>query len=265
MKSGTSTAQTVLFCLIALAAAWGVKRHYSLAAPQDLLWILAPTAGLVETVTGHPFYFDPDVGYINPDLGIIIAPACAGVNFLIALFCLGFFSGIFGFSGMTARCLWLPASAAFALSAAVVVNALRIWISIFLITADIHWGWLSPDRVHRMAGIVIYFFFLCLFYPIIQKGIVWMKHREPAPSSLDKSPESSRNGRRAWAAPGIWPLICYWGISIGVPGLNAAYQKDPWIFTEHSLTVAAVSLLMAAAFAATTLFIKKQKIAHHET
>ncbi|MDX9819677.1 MAG: exosortase K [Desulfococcus multivorans] len=169
MKPEKSTAPVALFCLIAIAIAWGLKRHYSMAGPRDLRWILGPTAGLVEILSGHPFYFDPDVGHINPDLGIIIAPSCAGVNFLIALFSLGAFSGIFRFSRFMTRCLWLPACLLWAVFATIGVNAFRIWISIFLITADFHWGWLSPHRVHRMAGIVIYFFFLCVFYPIIQR------------------------------------------------------------------------------------------------
>jgi exosortase K len=163
--------QNIILCLTALCMAWGLKYHYSIAQPGHLRWILTPTAALVDTVTGHWFYFEADAGYINQDLQIIIAPACAGVNFLIAVLCMSFFCGVFKLYGFQNKCFWLISCLIGAYFATIFVNAVRIWISIATISADVHGGWFTPQRVHRMSGILIYFFFLSLFYLIIQKII----------------------------------------------------------------------------------------------
>lgn len=256
--------QNTFFCLTALALAWGLKAHYSTAHAANLTWILAPTAGLVATLTGHPFYFDPDVGYINPDLGIIIAPACAGVNFLITAFCMGFFCGFFRVSGFKTKFAWLVGCAALAFIATLGANALRIGISIAMITSDFHAGWLTPQRVHRMGGILIYFFFLSLFYLIICRIIHWMVDRKADKTLFARKPEKAEIRRLKFHPLGIWPLACYWTFAIGVPALNDAYRKDPAGFAEHSLTVAFLSLLVYAGLSAVNYFTKQQ-VKCHET
>ncbi len=69
---------------VALGAAWGLKRHYSLATAEELRWILQPTTALTQVVLGSDFAFRPGEGYLSRELSILISPACAGVNFLIA-------------------------------------------------------------------------------------------------------------------------------------------------------------------------------------
>ncbi|MCG8424228.1 MAG: hypothetical protein MJE77_40565 [Proteobacteria bacterium] len=34
----------------------------------------------------RPFVLETGVGHVNRELGVIIAPSCAGINFMIALF-----------------------------------------------------------------------------------------------------------------------------------------------------------------------------------
>jgi exosortase K len=218
---------------------WALKYHYSIARAENLKWILAPTAALVETITGNLFYFETDTGYINHDLRILIAPACAGVNFLIAAFCMSFFCGIFKLTGLKSKCMWLIICSVGAYVFTVSVNALRIWLSIATIAADIHGGWFTPQRVHRMSGILIYFFFLSVFYHIIQKII------HPVQAGFSDKPKSNINRT---IHIGILPLIFYWITAIAVPWLNSAYEKDPSGFAEHSLTVGFVSFAVFIIF-----------------
>ena len=70
----------VLFCALAL------KQHYSSASANNLRWILAPTTALVELVSGVSFEFESHAGYMSSDRSFLIAPSCAGVNFLITAF-----------------------------------------------------------------------------------------------------------------------------------------------------------------------------------
>ncbi len=213
--------------------AWGLKYHYSIAHAENLKWILAPTTAMVETITGDPFYFETGTGFINHDLQIIIAPACAGVNFLIAVFCMIVFCGIFKISGFKNKCIWVAGCAAGAYFATISVNAVRIWVSIATISADIHAGWFTPQRVHRMSGILIYFFFLSMFYFIIRKIIFQIQTKNLEKGFWKQRLKKPKKLIRLTVPIGFVPLICYWMITIAVPWLNAAHKKDPAGFIEH--------------------------------
>ena len=52
---------------------------------------------------------------------------------------------------------------------AIVANTVRILIAMQLYAAKIHFGFLTPDRLHRMEGIAVYFGALWLMYAMIQK------------------------------------------------------------------------------------------------
>ena len=234
--------QNIILCLTALCMAWGLKYHYSIALADNLKWILAPTAALVQIFIGHPFYFEANTGYINHDLQIIIAPACAGVNFLLAVFCMSFYCGIFKLSGFKKKGIWLAGCTAGAYITTISVNAVRIRISIAMISAGIHAGWLTPQRVHRITGILIYFFFLSVFYLIIQKIILQIQAGDLNKSAQNPRPKKAKNRIGRLIHIGILPLVCYWIIAIVVPWLNAAHEKDPAGFTEHCLTVGICSV-----------------------
>jgi exosortase K len=225
--------QNIILCLTTLSIAWALKYHYSIANAEHLKWILAPTAALVESITGHPFYFETSSGYINHELQIIIAPACAGVNFLIAAFGISVFCGIFTLSGFQKKCFWLITCAAGVYLATISVNAFRIWISIATIAADIHAGWFTPQRVHRMSGILIYFFFLSIFYHIIQKIIQMLQIRRADLKNRTARQHRPEIRTAQAAVIGLYPLICYWSITILVPWANHAYEKNPVGFMEH--------------------------------
>src|SRR5262245_45125776 len=75
-------------CVLALAAlaAWGLKHHYAVAGPDELWWILAPTAQAVGVATGATFRSIPGEGYVSREHLFVIEKSCAGVNFMIAAF-----------------------------------------------------------------------------------------------------------------------------------------------------------------------------------
>jgi len=229
----------ITLSILVMCMAWALKYHYSIAQAEHLKWILTPTALMVESITGHLFNFETGTGYINHDIQIIIAPVCAGINFLIAVFCMSVFCGIFRLSGFQKKCFWMIECAAGAYITTIYVNAFRIWISITMISADIHAGWFTPQRLHRMIGILIYFFFLSAIYHIIQKIICHIQTEFPGKPEINISRP---------AHMGILPLIIYWITAIAVPWLNSAYGKDPSGFTEHSLTVGILSLAVFIIF-----------------
>src|SRR5262245_5531390 len=92
---GNRIAQWVVVLIFALA----LKLYYSSASADQLRWILAPTTALVELVSNTSFEFEAHAGYLSSDRSFLIAPACAGVNFLITAFLV-----------LIVRRLWRPLS-----------------------------------------------------------------------------------------------------------------------------------------------------------
>jgi len=227
-----------IFCLITLLLALGLKHHYSKASSDALTWILSPTAAIVEILTGNQFIKEADAGFFNQDTRIMIAPACAGVNFLIAAFCVSVFTSIHKLPGVLSKSLWLLLCATASFIYTILVNTIRIITSIRLITADIHFGWFSLERIHRLDGIIIYFFFLSLLYFIIQKITTdWKGTNKTSPPVISRT-----HHRISLELTGLVPLIFYWAITIVQPWLNHAYRNNPSGFIEHSTMVVAGSI-----------------------
>jgi exosortase K len=228
-KGKTYVAQNGMFLLLALSLAVGLKHHYSTAASEDLTWLLRPTAWLVERISGIPFAQEAGAGFVNYARRIVIAPACAGANFLIIAFCMAVFSGLHHMRHEGLKWLWLAGALIGAYGLTVFVNAVRIIVSIYSYGEDINFGWLMAQRMHRLEGVVIYFFFLCLFYRIISAVLPLI---ERARSEAEPSADSLR-----WTLSGLVPLFWYGLITLAVPLLNSAPAREGGRFAEHGGTV----------------------------
>ena len=93
--------------MVVLLMAVGLKYHYSHARSDDLGWILGPTAGGVEYISGIDFEKEDGAGFVNRANRIIIAPSCAGVNFLIIAFCMAAFSGLHHLKSSGLKIFWI--------------------------------------------------------------------------------------------------------------------------------------------------------------
>ena len=132
-ESGSDGVKNRLVVLAAAALiAWGLKRHYADARPDDLLWILSPTAWLVGAAASATFAFQPGEGYLSREHMFLIEKSCAGINFMIAAFGMLVFALLprVG-SGLTAAHV-LGGSLLASYAAAVVVNAVRVVIAMWL-------------------------------------------------------------------------------------------------------------------------------------
>ena len=234
-------------CILVVLIALGLKYHYSKAGSDDLIWILAPTANLVELTSGLPFEYEAQTGFVNSARRIIIAPSCAGVNFLIVAFCMAAFCGLHQFRLQRHKLLWLTASGLNAYVLTIVVNTLRIILSIYMYRMDIYGDWLTPLRMHRLTGIVIYFFFLCLFYMIIDKGLYRLGLKAKRKSSNDFGPGHARSNYFRWPSFTVTPLFWYALITLGVPLMNAAFVGNGARFAEHIGSLAFGCIIVLAA------------------
>ncbi|HSN92246.1 MAG TPA: exosortase K [Anaeromyxobacteraceae bacterium] len=220
MRARTAAAAAVL--LAALGAAFAAKRFYSTASAADLRFVLAPTAWLVEAAGGHRFDWTSG-GYLSTEARFLIAPACAGVNFLVVAFA----ALVLGLV-RPARPPWqnvgvLLASAAAAYATTVAANALRILIAIPLWTHGVSWGWLTGARLHEVAGVAVFLGMLLLLH--------LGAHR------LARAPV------QAWL-----PLLPYAGVMLVVPLLRGA-QRLPGFWTHAGIVSTAVAVTAAASLA----------------
>jgi exosortase K len=157
--------------LLAAAAliAWGMKRHYADARADDLLWMLTPTAQLVGVVTGATFTLQPGEGYFSRDNLFLIEKSCAGINFMIAAFAMLVFAFRHRVGSLVTAASVLGVSLLASYATAVVVNAVRIAISMWLAAHTAVLPTVSASDVHRFEGIVVYFGGLVLLYELAQR------------------------------------------------------------------------------------------------
>ena len=215
--------------LLAAVIAWSLKAHYSQADSEQLNWILMPTAWLVQGLTGITFVHEAQSGYVNLQKGLIIAPACAGVNFLIIAFCLTAFSYTHLFKRLRAGLLWVLVALPAAYVLTLGVNALRISVAIFLYDADIYGGWITPRQVHRLAGILVYLGAIFIWHALLSRLFNRNRLREPG---------------NLWHLAGhnAIPIFWYSLIALAVPLVNLAFQHNYSRFVEHVGIVSAACL-----------------------
>jgi exosortase K len=154
---------------LTLAAMIALKQHYSQAAVGELTWILAPTAKLVSLATGSPFEFEAGAGYLSREHFFLIEKPCAGINFMIAA--LGMLAFVLSRRALSfaAAARLLAASLGLSYLAAVVINAVRILIAIWIRSHDFASSFWTAGRIHRLEGIVIYFGGLVLLHLLSQR------------------------------------------------------------------------------------------------
>ena len=106
------------------------------------------------TITGLHFTFERGAGFVSDSRYLVIAPACAGVNFLVIAFSLSF-----GFvpelETKARKIAFVSAGALSAYVAMVVVNALRISLHV-LLTAHVRFAEPIREQAHRVEGVVTY-------------------------------------------------------------------------------------------------------------
>jgi exosortase K len=250
-----------IYYLLVLFIAAGLKLFYSRAASEDLVWILSPTASVVECLSGTQFEKEINIGYVSINRGIAIVPACAGLNFMIVAFCMAAFELLYSMKrrGLLPLCVTAGLTAAYLLTVA--VNSMRIVISMYLYKANIYTQLITPERVHRIEGVVIYIVFLSLFYLAVRKI-----------TSVSKLFATEKNREyKGWSLKdalftSLIPLFWYFLIALAVPVLNKAHHHNTELFWEHFFVVLIVGLIIFLIIFLILMcynfFIKRNKIYH---
>lgn len=142
--------------------AFGLKKFYQVAEVPDLQWILLPTKTLVQGFTSLQFSYDPAQGHINTAHQFVIAKSCAGVNFLIIVFCTSVFGFTLRLSQFRQQLLSLPSFLGIAYVLTIAVNAFRIINSLVFNAAQI--PGMNASQLHKTEGVIVYLSFLLIYY-----------------------------------------------------------------------------------------------------
>ena len=231
--------------VVALTIALLLKLHYSRASAEELCWVLAPTASLTALVTEAEFSFRAGEGYLSRELSILISPACAGVNFLIVAF-VSLVLGFEGhFQGARSRGRFLAASAVGAYFVTLLVNTLRITLSVASAHLAARFSGLTFQSVHRLIGIVVYLVALGALCLTVQRWLQFSRSRVrlgPNPAACTGSLPSTRRVL-------LLALGCYAAVTLLVPLLRGAYRSPE--YWSHAAPVSVlVGVLGALLFAA---------------
>lgn len=216
----------------AVLAAYGLKLAYSRAALPDLAWILVPTARAVGWLRGETLVLLPGFGWGPADGSYFIAPACAGVNFLILALTVSVLGFVHRLRAPRQRLAWWLGSAAGAYLATVAVNALRIVAAVALYRQGAVLT-LSPEQLHRLLGVLLYLGALAGIYGVLDRL-----------TAGDGFP----------LAGGLLVLGVYLGMTLIVPLLTGHPGER---YAEHAMMVCMIVGLMIA-LAVATVFLARR-------
>jgi exosortase K len=208
----------VVLVFAVLGADYAAKSFASQAGARELDFLLAPTAALVGLLTGHTFVAEAGTGYIARELYLVIAPVCAGMNFLI----IAFTALVCAFAPRIPRpshkLAWVLTAAPLAYVTTVVANALRITLGLTAGREIAAAGWLSPEGAHRAVGVAVYLGALLGLHAL-------------ASAAFGKRPGSA-----------TVPLACYVGVTVLAPLLRGA-AHDPAFFSHAALVLGTAGAL----------------------
>lgn len=231
------------FYAIGIVIAFALKYYYSKAEAEALDWILAPTVRWVQVLCGITFEKQQGIGYVNHEYQFIIAPVCAGMNFMVIAFSTLIFSFTHRIKTWKGRLLWTGSCLFIVYLYTILVNSLRIIPSIFLPQLDIYSGWITPERVHTIEGTVVYFASLLLLYFIVDEVL---KRITPENGKSSRT-EESYTGKPYTGKVSISmlyrysiPVLLYFTITLGIPLINGAFRNNRADFLEHAALVAVV-------------------------
>lgn len=250
-----------VFYTIGIVIAFTLKYYYSKAEAEALDWILAPTVRWVQVLCGITFEKQQGVGYVNHEYQFIIAPVCAGMNFMVIAFSTLIFSFIHRMKTWKSRLLWMGSCLFLVYLYTILVNSLRIIPSVFLPQMDIYSGWITPERIHVIEGTVVYFASLLLLYYVVDEILKCIAPvNEKSRNTVESNTRKAHTGKASISILYRYsiPVLLYFAITLGIPFINGAFRNNRADFLEHAALVAAVCVVVIVLLG--LLFILKKRL-----
>ena len=148
------------------------------------------------------------------------------------------------------RVCWLVLSFTAAYFCTIIVNGLRILLSIrlpLLLHPENSGGWLTPGRLHTITGVAVYFTGLFIIYRTAD-FLTWNRGRRAGKNRT--FPASLPHGGCFLSAVQTYlpPLFWYFFIVLGIPLLNSSRQSGRGEYSEYALLITSVCLIVIFPF-----------------
>jgi exosortase K len=240
MRAGWARANAANLAVYALGAgtAYGLKAFSSGAGAGDLGWVLAPTCWLAAHLGGIDLVPESGAGYISHGRHLVVGPACAGLNFLVIAFAALFFSLAHHQRGARRRAGWLLASLALAYVATVLTNTVRVVLAARLYELDLYGSLVTPARLHRLMGTVLYVASLLGLYTVAERLV-------------DGGAPAQRSPWRR-----LVPLGFYLAVALVVPLRRAPFGGVDRRLLEHAAVVLAGLVVVVLVGGLTTAIVR---------
>ncbi len=229
--------------LIGLIVILGIKYIYSRAGFGELDFILAPTARWVTFISGINFIRQAEVGYINHSIRFIIAPGCSGVQFMLITFAALFFPLVHRMNSVERGVCWLAGSFLFSYPFTVLVNGIRIVLSIYIPVYFDKWNiqanWLTAERLHTIIGTVVYVTALLAIYHLAGLFLRLKRKTPPDIPGIFQSKVVFKMLNRF-----VPPILCYFSIVLIIPFLHNAHKNDLKRFGEYASLIISVCFVL---------------------
>jgi exosortase/archaeosortase family protein len=179
------------------------------------------------------------MGWMAPDGSYFIAPACAGVNFMILVLTVSVLGFAHRMRSPGSRLAWWLASLLGAYVLTIGVNTARILAAVELYRAGSVSG-LTAEQAHRLLGIVLYLGALWGVFALLDR----LTRRGHAPATL----------AAVLLVPGA-----YLGMTLLVPLLNGSFRHLGGESVEHVLVVSGVTMAALVLFLLAQRFPKRRR------
>ena len=157
---------------------------------------------------------------------LIIASTCSGVNFMIILFCLSAYMGLKRTKNTWTMIMWILIVMAASYSYTLIVNTIRINISIYNIKHGLFQAWFSRETIHLIEGVLVYFIFLLMYYSLLKRII-------------NADPDEDSGWHVEQIRAGLLPMTFYLSMTLFVPILNHGGFLPNKEFIDYAITVLA--------------------------
>ncbi len=139
----------------------------------------------------------------------------------------------------------------------VVANTVRISIALQLRRMFQDISWLTPNQLHRLEGIFIYFGFLLLLFMVSEK----LSSENPSGLPPHTGRSRGKPGLSALLRKTFFPLLLYYVTTLGIPLANSAHRPGTAVadFREHFLFVLLTPLLLILPLAGFCLYRDQRK------
>ncbi len=162
----------------------GLRYYYGRLDCEGLLWILTPVVRLVRFLSGMDFVYLAGCGYVNHRYRFVVAPSCAGIRFLTIAMGMLIFSFVHRMNSRKQGMVWTLSASAAAYGYTVLVNSIRILLSIHLprVLGQVAGkeGRLTAERLHTMIGTGVYFVSLLILYGLAEHVLEKILNRKKA-------------------------------------------------------------------------------------